>query len=65
MFTKNKYERKIAMAKQVTRLAHELPALSSEIHPTHEDIAELGRKWQQLCCRYNLQYFPVARSAET
>lgn len=39
------------MAKQVTRLAHELPALSSEIHPTHEDIAELAyAQWREKGC---------------
>jgi hypothetical protein len=39
------------MAKQVTRLAHELPAGSSEIHPTHEDIAALAyAQWQENGC---------------
>jgi len=39
------------MAKQATRLAHELPAASSEIHLTHEDIAELAyAQWQEEGC---------------
>ena len=29
------------MAKRVNQLAHELPAASSEMHPTHEEIAAL------------------------
>ena len=41
-------ERKIALAKQATRLAHEPPAVSSEIHPTHEEIAALAyAQWQE------------------
>lgn len=44
-------ERKIAMAKQATRLAHEPPAASSEIHPTHEEIAALAyAQWQENGC---------------
>ena len=40
------------MAKQVSRLAHEPPALSSEIHPTHEEIAALAyAQWQEKGCR--------------
>lgn len=39
------------MAKQVTRLADELPAGSSEIRPTHEDIAALAyAQWQENGC---------------
>jgi len=51
MFTRTPQERKIAMAKQATLLAHELPAVSSEIHPTHEDIAALAyAHWQEKGC---------------
>ena len=36
------------MAKQATRLAHELPAASKEVHPTHEEIATLAYvQWQE------------------
>jgi len=36
------------MANQTARLAHELPAGFSEIHPTHEDIAALAyAQWQE------------------
>ena len=36
------------MAKQATRPANELPAESSEIHPTHENIAALAYAlWQK------------------
>jgi hypothetical protein len=39
------------MAKQATPLVHELPAGSSEIHPTHEDIATLAyAQWQEKGC---------------
>ena len=39
------------MAKQATRLPHELSAASSEIHPTHEDIAALAYAlWQESGC---------------
>jgi len=39
------------MAKQATRLPHELSAASSEIHPTHEDIAALAyAHWQESHC---------------
>jgi len=39
------------MAKQATRLAHELPTVSSEIHPTHEDIAARAyAQWQEKGC---------------
>ena len=50
MFTRT-HERKIAIAKQTTRLAHELPAMSSKIHLTREDIAELAyAQWQEEGC---------------
>jgi Protein of unknown function (DUF2934) len=36
------------MAKQVSRLARELPAVSGKIHPTHEDVAALAyAQWQE------------------
>jgi hypothetical protein len=36
------------MLNQTTWLTHELPAGSSEIHPTHEDIAALAYAlWQE------------------
>jgi hypothetical protein len=39
------------MAKQAIRPAHEVPAESSEIHPTHEDIAALAYTlWQEEHC---------------
>jgi hypothetical protein len=39
------------MAKQATRLPHEPSAASSEIHPTHEDIAALAyAHWQESRC---------------
>jgi hypothetical protein len=39
------------MASQATRLAHELPAVSSEIHASHEDIALLAYAlWQEQGC---------------
>jgi Protein of unknown function (DUF2934) len=39
------------MAIQATQLAHELPAVSSEIHPTHDDIAALAYAlWEQQGC---------------
>jgi hypothetical protein len=39
------------MAKQAIWLAHELPAESSETHPTHEDIAALAyTHWQEARC---------------
>jgi hypothetical protein len=39
------------MAKQATRLDHEPPAVSSEIHPTHEEIAALAYiQWQEMGC---------------
>jgi hypothetical protein len=39
------------MAKQPPRLAHELPAVSSGIHPKHEEIAALAyAQWQEKGC---------------
>jgi hypothetical protein len=39
------------MTKQATRPGHELPAGSTEIHPTHEDIATLAyAQWQGKGC---------------
>lgn len=39
------------MASQATRLAHALPAVSTEIHPTHEDIAALAYAlWKEQGC---------------
>lgn len=39
------------MTKQATRLAHELPAVHSEIHPTQADIAALAYAlWQEKGC---------------
>ena len=39
------------MAKQATRLSHELSAASSEINLTHEDIAALAYAlWQESGC---------------
>ena len=39
------------MAKQAIRLANELPEGSSEIRPTHEDIAALAyTHWQEERC---------------
>ena len=39
------------MAKQATRLPHELSAAPSEIHPTHEDVAALAYAlWQESGC---------------
>jgi hypothetical protein len=39
------------MSKEATRLAHELPAVSREIRPTHEDIAALAYAlWQEMDC---------------
>ena len=48
---RTQHERKIAMAKQATGLAHEQPAGSIKIHPTHEDIAALAYAlWQAKGC---------------
>jgi hypothetical protein len=39
------------MSRQATPLAHKLPVVSSEIHPTHEDIAALAyAQWQEKGC---------------
>jgi hypothetical protein len=39
------------MSSQATRLAHDWPATSVEIHPTHEDIAALAYAlWQDQGC---------------
>ena len=39
------------MSKQATRPAHELPAESRKVHPTHEDIATLAyAQWQGKGC---------------
>lgn len=44
------------MSDQTTRLAQELPAESSEIRPTHEDIAALAYAlWQEDGCRDGAQ----------
>jgi Protein of unknown function (DUF2934) len=51
MLTSTAPERKIAMAKQATRLADEPPAVSSESHPTHEEIGALAyAHWQENGC---------------
>ena len=39
------------MARQATRLAHEMPAVSTESHPPREDIAALAyAEWQEKGC---------------
>ena len=51
MLTRTRHERKIDMEKQVMQLAHHLPAVSSEIHPAHENIAALAyAQWQKQGC---------------
>jgi len=40
------------MATRATQLAHEPPAVVSEIHATHDDIAALAyRLWQENGCQ--------------
>jgi hypothetical protein len=44
------------MTIQATRLAHEQPAVSTGIHPMHEDIARLAYSlWQEQGCHEGTQ----------